>query len=264
MDSLPTEILHSIFFLADQKSQKHLRLANRRFSRLGQGILFQTVSVSPTEESYNRIEEILQRPDLASHVTKIYLNTFDPKNVCAFLSQTKLTSQVPQCQYGEGEDTGECLFGYLKDIPRLQSVVLRFHPECAEGQWEYALQGQDFRSAVLKQAYSTLSGMPQIKELALRDLQNFNETDQESASNLNRVLSNLRSLRLNIANVNRGMDGSSDYHVCPSVIKKYFTESLARKPPEILPGTPIHLAKPVPLHPATPHPLLKPLLRLLP
>ncbi|CEL10347.1 hypothetical protein ASPCAL13468 [Aspergillus calidoustus] len=63
---------------------------------------------------------------------------------------------------------------------------------------------------------AVLSSLPQpVQELALRDIENVNVTDEETVANLQNVLGSLRSLRLNITNVSRGMSGSSDYQRDP-------------------------------------------------
>ncbi|KAL4912536.1 hypothetical protein BDW62DRAFT_216256 [Aspergillus aurantiobrunneus] len=198
--NLPTEILLLVFFHADQDCRKGLRLTNRQLSEIGRQSLFQTVCVSPTQESRGRLENILDRPDLVSYVTKVYLNTFDLQN--------------PHKSVNEGDAKLPLrLLEYLKKLPRLQSVVLRFHPECPEGEDDDdAPQGDGFRSTVMKQGLVTLAAMPHLKELALRDMYNVNETDSESVENLNKILPRLRSLRLNITNVSRGMSGVSDSH----------------------------------------------------
>jgi hypothetical protein len=79
--SLPTEIIRHIFSYADQESQKALRLTTRRLGAIGQQSVFQTLSVCPTEGSYGRLESILRRADLVPYINKIYLNTYDPRNV---------------------------------------------------------------------------------------------------------------------------------------------------------------------------------------
>jgi hypothetical protein len=67
----------------------------------------------------------------------------------------------------------------------------------------------------MKYGLAAFVAMPHLKDLALRDLENVNFTDAEAIVNLNKLLPRLRSLRLNIANVNGGADGSSDYYeVC--------------------------------------------------
>ncbi|KAI9375357.1 hypothetical protein BJX61DRAFT_539914 [Aspergillus egyptiacus] len=198
LTSLPPEILSLIFSNADQKSQKALRLANRQLGAIGQRDVFQTLSVCPTEESYGRLESILQRADLVPYIDKIYLNTYDPRD-------------PPESQYGEGEDVASRLFSYLKDMPYLKSVALRYHWECPDDLYDDVMQEESFRSEVMQAGLKALAAIAGLEDLALRDMYNVNETDREAVANRNSILPRLRSLRLNITNVNRGMSGSSDY-----------------------------------------------------
>lgn len=78
LHTLPVEILCHIFSHADQVSQKALRLTNRQLGDIGKRSVFQAISVTTSDESLERLNHILERPDLISHTTKIYLNTFDP------------------------------------------------------------------------------------------------------------------------------------------------------------------------------------------
>ncbi|KAL4936732.1 hypothetical protein BDV06DRAFT_86642 [Aspergillus oleicola] len=199
--SLPTETLRDIFSHADQATRKALRLANRQLGKIGQQSVFKTVAISNTQRSFNQADEIVKRPELTHLITKVYLNTFDTADFGA----------LDEDQNEEG-DAGETLFHYVKKMPRVQSVVLRFHPEVAEGDWDDAPQEMPFRSCVMEQSLDALAEMPNVKELAIRDLQNVNERDPKTIADLKKVLSRLRSLRLNIANVSMGMSGSSDYH----------------------------------------------------
>ena len=75
--SLPTEILHRICYYADLPGRKGLRLMNRRLGDVARRWVFETISVNPSEASCNRLQDILQRPDIASYVKKLYLVTFE-------------------------------------------------------------------------------------------------------------------------------------------------------------------------------------------
>ncbi|KAL4763074.1 uncharacterized protein BDW70DRAFT_158308 [Aspergillus foveolatus] len=197
LTSLPAEIIRHIFSYADQESQKALRLTTPRLAAIGQQSIFQTLSVCPTEESYGRLESILRRADLVPCINKIYLNTYDPRN-------------PPDSQYGDGEDVASRLFSYLKEMPQLQSAAVRFHWECPE-EYDDVQQDESFRSEVMQEGLKALAAIPGLKELALRDMYNVDERDPEVVANRNKILLRLKSLRLNITNVNRGMNGSSDY-----------------------------------------------------
>ncbi|KAL4951719.1 hypothetical protein BDW69DRAFT_196252 [Aspergillus filifer] len=196
--SLPTETLREIFHHADQPTRKAIRLANRHLAKIGQESVFRTIHIGATQESYDKIDKFIKRPDLTQLITKVYLNTFSTLDFETF---------------DDDGEMGEMLFSYVKQLPRVQSVVLRFHPEVEEDEWEDAPQGLDFRSCVMEQSLEALIDMPGIKELAIRDLQNVNERDATTIEDLKMVLGRLKALRLNVANVSRGMSGSSDYHV---------------------------------------------------
>ncbi|KAL4821916.1 hypothetical protein BDW67DRAFT_189789 [Aspergillus spinulosporus] len=185
--SLPAEIIRHIFSYADQESQKALRLTNRRMGAIGQQSVFQTFSVCPTEESYGRLESILRRADLVPYINKIYLNTYDPRN-------------PPDSQYGDVEDVASRLFSYLKEMPQLQSAAVRFHWECPVEYYDVQ-QDESFRSEVMQAGLEALAAIPGLKDL----------TSPEAVANRNKILPRLRSLRLNITNVNLVMTGSSHY-----------------------------------------------------
>ncbi|KAE8423046.1 hypothetical protein BDV36DRAFT_309317 [Aspergillus pseudocaelatus] len=211
--SLPTEFVDRIFALIDLQTRKALRLANPRLSIIGQRWIFHTTVVSPTEASCDRFDRILESSRLASYVRKIYLNTWD-------LGNDNIEEQYFEHEDHE-EDTGLHprfwdVFDRLKDFPRLQSVVLRFHQECDEDDKYDAPQSSEFRFAVMARMMAVLKSLPRpLHELGLRDIYNVNVTNKETVANLQNVLGSLRSLRLNIANVNRGLSGSSDYHRNP-------------------------------------------------
>ncbi|KAL4744792.1 hypothetical protein BDW72DRAFT_212179 [Aspergillus terricola var. indicus] len=200
--SLPTEILRNIFAQADQETCKSLRLVNRHLGEVGQQSVFETLVIQLTQDYYGYdLEKIIERPEIAAHITKIYVNTYDPNE--------------PELWLGKDETSESLgvLLELLKQLPRLQSVVLRFHPECPEDDsWSETPQGEDFRQAAMQEALSAFAAMPQLKELGLRDLWNVHDEDPEVVADRNTVLSRLESLRLNVINVNQGMQGSSDYH----------------------------------------------------
>jgi predicted nuclease with TOPRIM domain len=98
-------------------------------------------------------------------------------------------------------------------MPQLQSAAIRFHWEYPEEYYDVQ-QDESFRSEVMQEGLKALAAIPGLKDLALRDMYNVNETCPEIIANRNKILPRLKSLRLNITNVNRGMEGSSDYAVC--------------------------------------------------
>lgn len=96
----------------------------------------------------------------------------------------------------------------LGELPRLKSVALRFHPECASDE-NFAstteLQTIAFRATVMQKLTASLASLPRpLSELAIHNLQNINPTDPETVANLTKVLTGLRSFRLNITNEMEG------------------------------------------------------------
>lgn len=195
--SLPIEILHRICYYADLPSRKGLRLMNRLLGDVARRWVFETISVSPLEASCNRLQNILQRPDVASYVTKLYLVTFDP-------------DEGGEYEDSRGEDYHEetevprrfwNLFDHIKDFPCLKSVSLCFHWEHSNGQWVTPQCTDTFREPVMTRAFAAFVAQPQqLKELAIQDLHNVHETDPTVVADIKKVLGGLESLRLNIVN----------------------------------------------------------------
>lgn len=77
LQTLPVETLHRICYYADLPSRKGLHLMNRRLGDVARRWVFETISVSPSEASCNRLRNILQGPDISSCVKKLYLVTFE-------------------------------------------------------------------------------------------------------------------------------------------------------------------------------------------
>jgi hypothetical protein len=98
-------------------------------------------------------------------------------------------------------------------MPQLQSAAVRFHWECPEETYDVQ-QDESFRSEVIQEGLKALAAIPGLKELALQEMYNVNETGPEAVANRNKLLSRLKSLRLNITNRSRWINGSSDYEVC--------------------------------------------------
>ncbi|KAL2812760.1 hypothetical protein BJX63DRAFT_239312 [Aspergillus granulosus] len=212
--SLPIEILDRIFSLVDLETCKALRLANQPLSSIGQRWVFDTAVVCPSDASCDRLNQILENTKLASFVTKIYLNTWD--------QERDIEGQYYEIYQDEDDNSDNDaglhprfwgVFDRLKDFPRLQNVVLRFHHKCDEDDMYDVPQSTDFRSAVMTRFIDALSALPQpVQGLGLQDIENINPTEVETVAKLQQVLGSVRSLRLNITNVSRGMSGSSDIH----------------------------------------------------
>lgn len=107
------------------------------------------------------------------------------------------------------------LFPRLKELPRLQSVVLCFHPECGEDEDSDVPHPPGLRSAVVKEFLPAITALPQLpRELAIRDLHNVNENSPDEIQKTEKVLRNLRSLRLNITNPHNSGNSENDLYVC--------------------------------------------------
>ncbi|KAL4755336.1 hypothetical protein BDW72DRAFT_189100 [Aspergillus terricola var. indicus] len=156
---------------------------------------------------------ILENPRLAGCVNKLYIITYDLDEDGIYINYADIEDE----DYDPEEETDLPLrfwhlFDRLKDLPRLQSVALRFHPEHSNQEWHDVPQEMAFRSPVVQRAFAAFAAQPQpLKELALADLHNVNETDPKTVSNIRKVLSALQSLRLNITNEHREFHGELDY-----------------------------------------------------
>ncbi|KAL4816243.1 hypothetical protein BDW67DRAFT_191150 [Aspergillus spinulosporus] len=208
--ALPTEILLRICAHADLTGRKTLCLTNRLLANIAQPWVFQTTAVSPLKASCDRLQNILKNPRLAGYVNKLYIITYD-------LDEYMHYSDADDKDDGPQEETDLPLrfwqlFDRLKEFPRLQSIALRFHREHSNNEWHDVPQEMSFRSSVMQRAFAASAAQPQpLKELALANLHNVNETDPKAVSNIRKVLSTLQSLRLNITNEHREYHGELDY-----------------------------------------------------
>lgn len=68
----------------------------------------------------------------------------------------------------------------------------------------------------MKRAFAALAAQPQqLKELAIQDLHNVNETDPTVVADIKKVLGDFESLRLNIVNEHWDDPPSDTYKVLP-------------------------------------------------
>ncbi|KAL4767377.1 hypothetical protein BDW60DRAFT_155520 [Aspergillus nidulans var. acristatus] len=210
---LPAEILHRICFRADLAGRKALCLTNRHLANIAQPWVFQTTAVSPLKASCDRLQNILKNTRLAGYVNKLYIITYNLDKDGDYMHYSDAEGEEDELE----EQTGLPLrfwnlFDRLKDLPRLQSIALCFHPEHTNYEWHPVPQEMSFRSPVVQRAFAAFAAQPQpLKELALAELHNINETDLRAVSNIRRVLSALQSLRLNITNEHREFHGELDY-----------------------------------------------------
>ncbi|KAL4992190.1 hypothetical protein BDW68DRAFT_197395 [Aspergillus falconensis] len=211
--SLPTEILHRICCHADLTSRKALCLTNRLLATISQQWVFQTTAVSPLEASCDRLQSILQNPRIAGYVNKLYIITYDLDEDGDYMHYSDAEDE----DYEPEEETDLplrfwLLFDRLKDFPCLRSIALRFHPEHSNNEWHEVPQEMAFRSPSMQRAFAAFAAQPRpLKELAIADLHNLNETDPTAVSDIEKVLGGLQALRLNITNEHREYHGEVDY-----------------------------------------------------
>ncbi|KAL4961056.1 uncharacterized protein BDV14DRAFT_204058 [Aspergillus stella-maris] len=212
--SFPPEILDRLFFYADSTTRKNLRCSSHVLSAIGQRWVFDCLTVSLTDASCDRLDHIISRPVLAKCVTKLYMNTW---NLDDKVSDWDYLQEFQYQENGRSRTSlGERLwnaFDRLKELPRLESLILRFHDDCGETEFDNCLQGLAVRDVILTRFLSAVVALPRpLRELGLLDFQNvyFNET--QTAANRNKVLNSLQILRLDVTNVDR--EESQFVHDC--------------------------------------------------
>ncbi|KAL4994963.1 hypothetical protein BDV10DRAFT_188511 [Aspergillus recurvatus] len=221
--ALPREVLHQIFALADQPSRKQLRLTNALLGEIGQTWIFQTIRISLARASYDRFQSILNHAHLARSVVKVWLDTVPDEVLPPIFYLRDIVNQ------GNGQMNHEYLeedqkdretglprrfwqlVHRLADLPRLRSVVLRSADDWV-GEEEFGWRDRIIPPiigrpwSVFQRSMAVLASLPRlpqelaIQDLAIQELQNINPEDPDAIANLNKVLGNIQSLRLNIAN----------------------------------------------------------------
>ncbi|KAL2850667.1 hypothetical protein BJY01DRAFT_209739 [Aspergillus pseudoustus] len=226
--SLPREIIHRVLYFAAPASRKQFRLASGLSGEIGRKWVFESVQISPVKKSCEGFKRILDDPNLARSVTKVYIDTRDPdreSSVDGYGNQNE--DAMPS---DDGEEGGDefprpfwSLVGRLGELPRLQSVALRFDPECdgEEDDWNEVEQSIEFRHSVLCKVFAVLANLPRLPtELAIQDLQNINPTDPDVKRDIEKVLGGLKSLRLNIANEHS--DGNGEHDIEKEALHSFF------------------------------------------
>jgi hypothetical protein len=80
--TLPREIIHRVFYSAPQASRKQLRLASSPTGEIGRRWVFESARIAPLKSSCEKFRSILDNPELAACVTKVYIDTVRPADVC--------------------------------------------------------------------------------------------------------------------------------------------------------------------------------------
>ncbi|KAE8340618.1 hypothetical protein BDV24DRAFT_151753 [Aspergillus arachidicola] len=168
--SLPTEILYQIIRNVEPESLKTLRQVCRSLGEIGKEHLFESITVYATEESCDGFVDSLENEDgdCIQSVTKVYLDLSEFEGLYSYDTYNDETSNEPM----EKEFRKFVrLFPRLKELPRLRSVVLRFHPDCSEDGDSDVPHTLGLRSAL-------------PRELAIRDLQNVNESNSDEVERI--------------------------------------------------------------------------------
>ncbi|PYI35961.1 F-box domain-containing protein [Aspergillus indologenus CBS 114.80] len=195
--SLPPEIIH------------RLSLTNRYIGAISQKELLKVVTVYPRKESRERFQAILEDKTRARLVNRLYL---DVSAWAGYYTQERYINQSNRDKEILQLRRFMKLVPRLKELPRLRSIVLRFHQGCyVEDTRNDAHQNAAFRSCVMDEFIAALASLDEpVKELALCNLQNINPTDPEVVQNLTKILGSLRALRLNITNEHDEGNGEND------------------------------------------------------
>jgi hypothetical protein len=90
----------------------------------------------------------------------------------------------------------------FKDCPNVHSAILRFDKHCSTGR-EYWMtehpQTMVFRAKALRDFFTWLASCEtSLRELGIRNMQDFNVTADRTSANIEKVLRGLRALRLSI------------------------------------------------------------------
>lgn len=243
---LPCEILHHIFWYADQRSRKNLRLTNQLFARVGRTSAFRSVKLRPLKAGRRKLRKILNDPALAASVSSVYLDTVTPAD--SYYPDSPPDQLSDNYDHDSGEEDNEHdlshidmieageedkhlprpfwrLVNRLRELPRLQSITLGFYYECSGEETPWSLdvsQSIAFRSVVMHNVMAALASLPRLPlELTLRELQNINPTDVKTVANVTKVLGGLRSFRLNVANERDEDNSENDQEVHTLCLYRY-------------------------------------------
>ncbi|KAL3493941.1 hypothetical protein BJX62DRAFT_199362 [Aspergillus germanicus] len=225
---LPREIIDRVFYFASRASRREFRLASSLTGEIGRKWVFESARIAALKSSCEGFRNILDNPELAGYVTKVYIDTVRPTD------DRVVRDKQPEDEFDDADNNdvdGEDnlprpfwdLVNRLHEFPRLQSVALRFHAECdgEENDWNWVTQTIDFRHSVLRKVFAVLANLPRLPtELALQDLQNVNPTDANTKRDIKKVLGGLKSLRLHIANERDEGNGENDIEM--SALHNFF------------------------------------------
>lgn len=223
--TLPPEVLAITISLLDSETLKSSRLANRTLNHLATRDLFRVVSLYDTEKSYQALKSVIQHAELKSHVHKVYLNTVETDYVSELLvsphSLQLLTACLQQDSDHEDEATPphawRTLLPKLADLPDLQSVVLRFDKHCAADPADFVepAQTMQYRNTVMEWVFAALASLRRpLRELGIQNYQNLAPRSGPTSDRVAKVVSGLRSLRLNVVHERDEAAPENEIEVC--------------------------------------------------
>ncbi|EAW16957.1 F-box domain protein [Aspergillus fischeri NRRL 181] len=188
--ALPSELLTLIVSYVDSSSWKNLRQTCRLLSYVTAQLLFETLKLYPTQDSYEIMDEILTGSILEDAVKKVYINTREHP----YESDDEEEAYFP----GEFENR----IPRLKTWSKVQNVVLQFDKRCGLSRHHWITkppQTVAFRKKALSVFFEWLASFEvPLQALGIQHLQDINIKDDELSDRITKVLRNLRALRLSI------------------------------------------------------------------
>ncbi|KAF7178188.1 hypothetical protein CNMCM7691_006860 [Aspergillus felis] len=188
---LPSELLARIISFLDRSSLKAIRETSRLLSQFATPRLFDTLRLFPDEESYEAVDRVTNHATLKKMVKKVYVNTceddYDDDDEEAEVELTK-----------DFKDR----IAKFKACPNVQSAVLRFDKHCSTSREIWMTEHPEtlaFRTKTLRAFFEWLASFEvSLRELGIRNMQDVNVGDDQISANIEKVLQNLRTLRLSI------------------------------------------------------------------
>ncbi|KAK2801885.1 hypothetical protein FQN51_005034 [Onygenales sp. PD_10] len=203
LGQLPPELMLRIIQYTDNSSLRSLRTVCRSLSVFATPELFKTVTLRVIEQSYARLESILEHPVLRSCVRGLLVDTGGWR--------PDLLVSEPDHGYGpemyERRIVIDSLHGRFANLMlRLKEFVnLRHASLCFKEYWSIALE-PSFFAEMLRFLLSCVLSLDHLPlGLGFYNLQNVDLSDKDTTM-LKQVLGNLTSLRLNVQNADFVID----------------------------------------------------------
>ncbi|PCG90480.1 Hypothetical protein PENO1_098930 [Penicillium occitanis (nom. inval.)] len=187
---LPNELLARIISFLDRSSLKAIRETSRLLSQFATLRLFDTLRLFPDEGSYEAVDRITDHVTLKKMVKKVYVNTCEDDYDDYDEGEVELTKDFKD------------RIANFRDCPNVKSAVLRFDKHCSAGREEWRVGSPEtiaFRTETLGIFFKWLaSNEAPLRELGIRNMQDVNVRYEKISTDIEKVLQNLRTLRLSI------------------------------------------------------------------